>query len=405
MLDTGRILISLPLTKVNQMRSTVIALSSLLILTASFQACGKGNSSKKPGPQRSRYFTHGNPEELIAGSALDSKSFLKLDELKQYQDLQLIGVFSFSQRSPRKEYTGWNEVEKENSTEQPDDPALENEPILWRFEKQSEDLYTLRESRGSKPSSFSFRLKDGALELEAMNGLALKVLHYSLKSDKKALSFLFTVNDPEFGQTLSAVSFATLSKEAKEPERIGNFSFLFGNYAIKWPGAITIEASGPLPEASKNTIRQSLAAWFPNLPDAKTQGVKLSFNDRTPPFSDLNHHSIRIVPAFRAESGDSFVVQGVTLSSVDFSLGHFVDSDIIIFATNADAPYRGQSDQTIVHELGHFFGLGHEFSKTETGAALYESVMAYRHATENVSERDRQAIRALYGKDLGPTEP
>lgn len=387
------------------MNMRFVGVYTILLLATHLLACGKGkSSSKKPSPQVSRYFIHGNPEELIAGSSLNMRTFLRLDVLDEFQNFELSGYASFSQRSPRKEFKDWKEVEKENSTELSEEEDLtKEEPITWRFDKILDNSYQLHQTSGSRRDSLRFKVRDGGLELDSMNGFPVTVKHYSLKNDKKAFSFLFTVNDPEYGLTLSSVTFTARSQEPKEPQRIGDFSFLFSNFAIKWAEAISIDATGPLNELTKGTIRQSLSAWFTKSTDAATHPVGLTFSENFPPFSDLNHHGITIVPSFRAESGERFVVKGLNLSAVDTSTWSLVDSDIFIFAASADQPYNGASDRTIVHELGHFLGLGHEFAKRESGASLYSSVMAYLHASDDVTERDREAIRALYGKDLGPS--
>ena len=38
---------------------------------------------------------------------------------------------------------------------------------------------------------------------------------------------------------------------------------------------------------------------------------------------------------------------------------------------------RGYNLQTYAHELGHLFGLGHQFERDEAGESVYPSVMGY----------------------------
>ncbi|CEF76351.1 hypothetical protein FGSG_08092 [Fusarium graminearum PH-1] len=81
--------------------------------------------------------------------------------------------------------------------------------------------------------------------------------------------------------------------------------------------------------------------------------------------------------------------------------------NIVVMAFGMDLPHRLQLKNTFLHELGHVFGLRHEFAieKEQKGAQLWsvpneDSVMAYKPAPQ-IQESDMTGIRTFYGLQNG----
>ena len=68
------------------------------------------------------------------------------------------------------------------------------------------------------------------------------------------------------------------------------------------------------------------------------------------------------------------------------------------------ADFTGNNESTTTHEIGHFLGLGHEFSEDEEGEAKYLSIMGYSKGVDYVTERDFEAVRGIYDGPLSLRE-
>ncbi|RZA15099.1 MAG: hypothetical protein EOP10_26930, partial [Proteobacteria bacterium] len=85
-----------------------------------------------------------------------------------------------------------------------------------------------------------------------------------------------------------------------------------------------------------------------------------------------------------------------------------IDSDIFLFTDQRQVAAEllsGEKGLTLTHELGHFFGLGHEFKQNEAGEPLHPSIMGYSKKALIVTSWDFEAIRDLYGESFGPSTP
>ena len=85
-----------------------------------------------------------------------------------------------------------------------------------------------------------------------------------------------------------------------------------------------------------------------------------------------------------------------TFYVANFHREEIIDSDIIIWNKefqkinpNYVFPAEISPSRTIVHEMGHFFGLHHKFNGTK-------SVMSYKRKHHKIFEYDAKALRELY---------
>ncbi len=388
---------------------TVFALTIAVPLVMT--SCSKKrekHSDPAPKTPVKEYFSHGDPHQLIKGAQLNGDPIFNLDNLESFRNFHATSAFQFTEREEKYNPQDWDEVESNNSTE----AGLKEivtflTPVVYEFKQDTADTYIYQPQRpeyGEENLRLRFKIIDETLELISINDTAVKVLHYSLKDDGKAFSILVEYEGGvEYGTSLLSMAFAASDdNDVPFPEPIGDYAFLFGNVPLAWEKDIVLDACGDFDSGEQQSIRESLNQWFQDTFDtgADTIPVKLNFKNNYAPFSDLNDHCLMLVSNFKLENSDNFYVAGVDLPVVNKAAKTIIDSDIFIFMDHKTFGYNGSSDETASHEIGHFFGLGHEFSKDEGGASLYESIMGYSEGVDYVTDRDFEAIRAIYNAPL-----
>jgi hypothetical protein len=370
---------------------------------------GKKKKKDKPGTVV-QYFVHGDPEELIKGARLNGESFLTLDRLSALNDYHLSAGYDFSERSEEYNPASFDEVENQNSTDKSDEDITESFAFTnWSFRQIGQgSSYRFAPASGPLDLSIGFQLRQGRLELVDINRFPVTVLHYSIKPDASAFSFLVRFDSKDYGRRLLSLSFGKSNEVQPLPEAAKDFSYLYGNRPIGWKqDVIELHACGTFDEPAKESIRKSVEAWVQDPQVALAEGrqnVKLSFKTDYAPFSDVNDHCLILVDNFRAENSTRFYTAGMNLPVINLASKSIVDSDIVIFLRNKRGEFLGQAGETTMHELGHFFGLGHEFAEDSAGLALYRSIMGYSQGSDTIQTRDFEAIRGIYGKALGTIE-
>ncbi len=373
-------------------------------------ACGAKKSKKRDtsGPtQKVEYFVHGNPLTLIQGSTQNKTSFLKVAELDRYKNFTVSGFTMFVEKSEKDPPSNWDDVENKNSTES------EEAVIRKAFELSDYQFNQISSNRWSYQSSESitekleFTESNGILSLTRFDGFPVEVQHYSLKKDGTAFSLLFTTTTQSQGRVLINLSFASNADIQPLEFAAEGYSFLFGNAVVPWKEPLQLQACGQFTPQEKASIQGSMDAWYKDAQRdnfASGEPVSFSFTESYAPFSDLNQQCIHLVYNFKAESSDDFYIAGLAASSVNTASKALIDSDIFLFLDHF--PVRAQltvsESKTLIHEIGHYLGLGHEFRKDESNLALHPSIMGYSKGTTNVSSWDFEAIRKLYGAPLQP---
>ncbi|RZA22077.1 MAG: hypothetical protein EOP10_15900 [Proteobacteria bacterium] len=381
-------------------RAAILALGSLFL----FSACGK---SKRKAPEV-QYFVHGNPLSLVSGTQ-KSPSFLTPETAQTFNGFHYSGGSSFVERDKLQPPSSWTQVEADNSTEASDtEIASEFDLVPYAFRQESATRWVWGPSAG-KGYQFGFSVVDGKLNLTDFAGFPVIGEHYSLKDDGRAFSLLFSTADNASGRILAAFYFAASDTVNPIRNASKDFAFLIDTVKLPWTSNIAVDTCGTYSATVESTIQKSIDAWMvDDAPTATRRPVSHTTRIAYPPFSDLNIHCILPVSNFKLESSYDFYVAGVTIPVYNLASKEMIDSDIMLFTDQravAAQLLSGEKSSTLTHELGHFFGLGHEFKRDEAGAALHPSIMGYSQGASIVTSWDFEAIRDLYGESFGPAAP
>lgn len=373
----------------------------LLLLTSSFAftAC-KGKRHKASVVQ---YFIHGDPLSLVQNSET-SPSFLTVANMNSYNDFHFSGGSSFIEREPVAPPTTFEQVEKDNATDTTGSVADEFELAKYSFSKVNEKRYIYGPISGDKNPKIGFELRDGLLVVTDFDGYPVTAQHYSRKNDGKAFSLLVSYTDPTIGKLLTAFYFNTSDVSNPLEEASKDFAFLFDTVKVYWDEPIELQACGNLSTSQAQSVKASVDSWFADAsPTGTTRPVRYSTRATYAPFSDLNQHCIFLIKDFKLENSNDFYTAGVTLPVINLASKRIVDADVMLFVDHvqvASQLTKGAKSGVLMHELGHFWGLGHEFKTDAKGAAIHPSIMGYSKGTSIITDWDYEAIRDLYGKSL-----
>jgi hypothetical protein len=423
--------------KLNRWAITAASLVGCLALGPTlFISCGTETKSKEG--QVRHIFVHGDPEELVGGTTMNSQSFLTESNLKNFDN------FDFSIGLVISEFS---EIDKDQSEKESSKSAeemsatTENRSTLRAYsfrkyvamsegnsDKTSESIKTnetnktatsqIYEYYDNKSRDVSLRgvvKPDGTLSIYEVLGQKVEVLHYSLSLDGRTFSILGRAQDAKTGKSLIHASFSQRYAGGSGPQLASpKFSFIAGKGVVyRWEKPTIslnlcildgnrdrkIKGQGEAERTVVSLIQEAWGSWQRSGKIGDRPAQINIIDKNVPPFSDVNTACIYSIPKFAYESSNQFVTTGLTVPTTNSSLGTIETSTVFLFEqaiARAIQPraYLG----TAVHELGHFIGLGHEFERDSSGNYLNLSVMGYlNNGTLYPSEHDFLAVQEIYG--------
>lgn len=366
----------------------------IAVLLSTTFACGKKKSnSSRSGIQRSTFFVQGDPEAVVAGATMDPTSFLNTSNVGMLEDFEIYSIYTFAERE---------EILAENSDniEEGNEAATDNQLLVARPSfKLSSRLGQYELESAEAKLKFRFTKASGnTLKLDQITNdnvdYPTEVLHYSLKKDQEAFSFLVRVED-KMGKNLLAISFVKKKAQNLSPGD-SQYNYLSG------PGAkagwnkqepLKISLCSPPSVALANKYRFGINMWSSTLQNLLPYEIQTVTT--YPPFSDLNFHCIYNVGSYiTLAPGSGAANPAATIPQIDRFKGQIIDSDILIFNSEIQKIAEDQSSYekliwVIAHEMGHFFGLDHQFDDS------IKSIMSY-DGTDYITFYDVNAMRALY---------
>lgn len=378
-------------------RLSLLALFSCLVFTL---GCGRSSKKGKNTAEPDRYFVLGDPMVTLEGTSADKQSFLTSSILTNFNNYTLAGFTVFAPKvdtSTIDSIDSQDELEQANSTE---DSLLESELSLYSFQQSGDKLFYRAEGAAfTDYPLLEFVEVDGRWDMTALNGDTVMAEHYSVSADQRLFSILVSASD-EIGNYLLALTFTRVDGEQKPLPKLNNtYQYIAGaGLAIGWSESVKISICGDLSAADQDTFRRSVTDW--SLATNDVTGMmaglryEIEFVKNMKPWNDVNQHCINLVRSYRLETQEDLAVFGITIPVVDFQSYTIVNSQIFIFQdalSRFNEPYL----LTATHEMGHFWGLGHEFSRGVRGEALHPSIMGY-DGVSSITSWDSAAILALY---------
>lgn len=376
-------------------------------------SCSKPQTSKSK-KTISKYFVNGNPELLIAGATLDSNSFFKLDNVEELRKFHFSGAAIFVEKT---QFTTDDDLSQ-------DDLEAENMPTdadKTRDRKGSDGFFYQATSESYKLSlhSLDSETADVALlfnknEANVLNinaisfsgqTLPVEVLHYSLNKNESAFSLLFRAKSRDDGRVIAAFYFSKNTPNATDISYVdSSYNYVAGpGVAVGWDQGVehSLGYCGKDASTFSSIVNDSLDVWIAQLGDERLK-IRKQSHETFPPFTDLNTNCVYVVDKYMTIVDQDAVNGGITLPVINYLSGEFSSANVLMFQGEIDKITRLGGDQnfknqhfkeTLIYELGHFFGLDHKGLGADDSV---DSIMSYSHDGANLESYDIEAVQALY---------
>jgi hypothetical protein len=228
-----------------------------------------------------------------------------------------------------------------------------------------------------------------------------ELLHVSSSQSGEVGSLLLKSYSKEEGVALTALYFAKTSPQRLTPNTSINYFYINGpGVASAWPlgKSIKLDVCGDDSSWIVPNVQIAAEKWNTSLP-AATQ-IKVKWAPTFAPFSDLKQNCVLVVDDLIIEPDPRGGVFGVTASISDLNKLEILSGNILLFHKEAakeglpgmqDARFSSDLAITVLHEMGHFLGLDHQFEKD------VQSIMSYDFSqAPSLKPYDREAIAEMY---------
>jgi hypothetical protein len=382
----------------NLMRKLFLLAPLLLLM-----ACG-GKEFESKSVQMHNFVVSGDPMALVAGTQMNRQNYLTESEL---QNVYLNGLMLFKEKQPDSFIESADIAPNSIYSSRAYDSAYGKTVrhtkqgtkfVLGSMSAQQGPIEMVLRQVGSQ-----YRL-DGILLAGQKQAVPVEMLHISHKKNNRAFSLLFYGNFSLEGTVLFALNFEKKGIETQSSfmERALHDLFLFfspdDHLAMKWSDqqTVTLNLCGVNQLAGQRAVL-AYVKWKEAI--GSNLDFKVDVLESYPPFSDLNTSCLYQVDSYAKEPLNQ--EQAIAGSATAFAYqdsGEIFDGDIFIWNQEIrkiapDTPldhevFTGLYDFVMVHEMGHFLGLAHQWFRP--------SVMSY-DGHSNLQDYDRNAVQYLYG--------
>ena len=360
-------------------------------------------------------FVHGDPLEFIENTAADDRSFFTSDTRADFENYTLSAFEVISEKSKvdlKDKVTSQKDLENANAT---DKPLLVEAPV-YKLEENAGRWFYRAENVADAPALIlevgaSSSLEVVSLQLvnaDSITEVPVVARHFSRNEAKGVFSLLLEVED-EGGTHLVAMYFTKLYSGAlRRLQRFTseNFAFVLGrSLAIGWRDQIDFHLCGTAAVANKTELTAAIKDWETSPGKIGALPYSITVQTKSRPYSDVNQTCIQLISQYAPTQSASLAKLGQALPIINQTTQEIVAGQSFIYLSEHQKSFVSASRRsTVIHEVGHLLGLGHEFARDEaTQQPIYPSVMGYSDVPRTTS-RDRDAIEALYREESASTE-
>ena len=389
------------------MRYTSIA----ILIVAITAGCGK-KKDKDTSSTSQTYFTHGDPTQLVSGATMNTQSLFTTSNVSTYKNYVLAARYSFFEKSETSNNTSAEQGQEANT-------GGSSTSAYWSFQDEgSSYLYKPSTVVDGEDFALQFSVSGSQLSLNAIctgnnysTCTSVTVLHYSKRTDGRAISFLVSYTDATYGKALVGIFFS-LPGSGSATQVDTKYKYLAGpGIVTKWKETLAVHICGSPGTDRVTDYTTGVNSWLKSGKLGAQLGVTLDSTTTIKPFTDLETHCITTIDNFLIENQANESVMGITLPVMDLVNAELLGGHVLIMRTSSEKVVAANGNDetfrsalfklTSAHEFGHLIGLDHEFAKDSAGKQLYQSIMSYDTET-NIQNpvpqtHDKESIANAYG--------
>lgn len=372
------------------------SVSSLISMAFVLAGCPGNNSDHV----RTRYQIMGDPMQMIVGATLEpAVDFSFFDNTNE---VYIFNIVEFSEKKSvhailNKLHASFRDPEKQNAAAKEQDSGQAYRMTVKRTNGRLRLINTsLNLNIEFQPSEIAGQYKM-VLFAKGYESEESRVLHFSRSKGGEYSSFLVHDKDDKEGDGLTAIYFAREWRRTRPPQTKSPFYYLHGPGAkVRWSGPnLRLDICGARASQYELKIRDAIQKW--NVALESRFKIESQALQQYPPFSDLKNHCMYFVDSYFTEPDMKYGNYGLTSPIIETNMPSIVGGDVFIMTKefekgglNFGSPYlESEFKYTLVHEIGHFLGLDHQFDGTK-------SVMSYKFESDHLTAYDMAAIWALY---------
>ncbi len=394
-----------------------------LIMILFLSACPSKNDSAPVSAQLIP--VKGNPMVFVEGTVMDSESGINAAIIEESLDEEwVVNIRGFFEE--KQEVVDSMQAARQRQVAPDSDlvSKISDSVKKYKFKEINDDAESAKhfsleeETESDEGTKFEFQKNGDSYLLAAMQigthkipmDETIKVLHYSVKNDQSAISLLVRFGSPENNPSLISYEFVKVKGTGFLQAQLNTiYKYLYGpGVKVAWDQHKDLNVT----VCDQNTsflysrhAHEAALVWRQEVLEGRLNYNVSEDVEICPPFSDLNTQSIIHVKDWIVVYKEMATAAFATMT-VNYTTSEFVDGDIMFLESEweeslpdnlslSDSTVYSNSyileryKRTITHEMGHFFGLHHQFDDSTP------SIMGYSGVRE-LTEYDREAIQALY---------